>query len=120
RTADELIGRRDQELTHPDDRASDVEVAWRILRGELDTHQTEKRFLRPDGSLVWTIANLSFLRDEDGLPLASLGRFQDITELRRASHDLHHQASVDSLTGCLNRRCGLEALDAEVRAAREA
>jgi len=76
--------------------------------------------VRPDGSLVWTIANLSFLRDEAGLPLAWLGQFQDISELRQTSHDLHHQASVDSLTGCLNRRRGLEALDAAVRAAREA
>src|SRR4051794_8948548 len=120
RPADDLIGRRDQELTHPDDRASDVEVAWRILHGEFHTHVTEKRFVRPDGSLVWTIANLSFLRDESGLPLAWLGRFQGISELRRTSHDLHHQASVDSLTGCLNRRRGLEALDDAVGAAREA
>jgi PAS domain-containing protein len=36
----------------------------RILRGEIDTWQTEKRFLRPDGSAVWVIANLTFLRDE--------------------------------------------------------
>ena len=28
---------RDQELTHPDDRQSDVDAAWRILRGELST-----------------------------------------------------------------------------------
>ena len=35
RRADELIGRRDQELTHPDDRQSDVDAAWRILRGEM-------------------------------------------------------------------------------------
>jgi diguanylate cyclase (GGDEF)-like protein/PAS domain S-box-containing protein len=119
RSADDLIGRRDQELTHPDDREADVEVAWRILRGELHTHQTEKRFLRPDGSLVWTIANLSFLRDADGLPLAWLGQFQDISELRRTSDDLHQLATVDSLTGCLNRRPGLEALETEVRAARE-
>jgi len=29
RGEDELLGRRDQELTHPDDSAQDVEVAWR-------------------------------------------------------------------------------------------
>ena len=27
----ELLGRRDQELTHPDDRESDLDAAWRIL-----------------------------------------------------------------------------------------
>src|SRR4051794_8912579 len=45
REAGELIGMRDQELTHPEDRASDVEAAERILRGELSTRQCEKRFV---------------------------------------------------------------------------
>ncbi len=37
RTEAELLGRRDQEFTHPDDRQSDVDAAWRILRGEIST-----------------------------------------------------------------------------------
>ena len=84
RSADELIGRRDQELTHPDDRASDLEAAERIFAGELSTHQCEKRFLRPDESIVWTLANLTFLRDEAGRPLGWVGQFQDITARREA------------------------------------
>jgi PAS domain-containing protein len=31
RDAGDLLGRRDQELTHPGDRAADLEAAWRIL-----------------------------------------------------------------------------------------
>src|SRR4051794_22592534 len=93
----ELLGVRDQELTHPDDRLSDVDAAWRILRGELASWQCEKRFVRPDGSIVWTAANLTFLRDEYGRPLCWVGQFQDITELRR-------MASRDPLTDALNRR----------------
>ncbi len=102
RPAAELMGRRDQELTHPDDRSSDVEVAWRILAGELDTHRTEKRFVRPDGSVVWTIANLTFMRDEGGGPLMWVGFFQDITE-RRAAEEADRrrrelsQAIIDSM-----------------------
>ena len=88
---------RDQELTHPDDRQSDVDAAWRILRGELSTWQCEKRFVRPDGEVVWTLANLTFLRDEYGRPLCWVGQFQDVTELRR-------MASRDPLTDALNRR----------------
>src|SRR4051812_18980749 len=37
----ELVGMRDQELTHPEDRQSDLDAAWRILRGELATWQCE-------------------------------------------------------------------------------
>jgi len=99
----ELIGIRDNLLTHPDDRQSDIDAAWRILRGEFSTWQCEKRFVRPDGSIVWTLANLTFLRDEYGRPLCWVGQFQDVTELRR-------MALRDPLTDALNRR----AFDAEL------
>jgi diguanylate cyclase (GGDEF)-like protein/PAS domain S-box-containing protein len=102
-----LLGRRDQEFTHPEHRASDVAAAWRILDGEIDTWQTEKRFLRPDGSAVWVIANLSFLRDEEGRALAWLGQFQDITERKGLEERLRRLADEDPLTGLPNRR-GLE------------
>jgi diguanylate cyclase (GGDEF)-like protein/PAS domain S-box-containing protein len=93
----ELIGMRDNALTHPDDRQNDIDAAWRILRGELSSWQCEKRFVRPDGSVVWALANLTFLRDAHGRPLCWVGQFQDITELRR-------MASRDPLTDALNRR----------------
>ena len=79
---------------------------WRILRGELARWQCEKRFVRPDGEVVWALANLTFVRDEHGRPLCWVGQFQDITELRRL-------ASRDPLTDALNRR----AFDARARRA---
>ncbi|HUR86579.1 MAG TPA: diguanylate cyclase [Solirubrobacteraceae bacterium] len=103
----ELLGRRDQEFTHPEHRASDVAAAWRILEREIDTWQTEKRFLRPDGSAVWVIANMTFLRNEDGHALTWLGQFQDITERKDLEERLRRLADEDPLTGLPNRR-GLE------------
>ena len=118
RSAGELIGRRDQELTHPDDRRADIEAAWAILDGELSTHQCEKRFLRPGGAIVWTLANLTFLRDETGRPLGWVGQFQDITARRDAEEGLRaseerHRLVVRNLPGAgvvlydLDLRCVL-------------
>lgn len=104
RPREELVGRRDQEFTHPDDREADIEPAWRILRGELDTWQCEKRFVRRDGSVVWTIANLTFLRTPDGHPLSWVGQFQDITERKGLETHLQDLADRDPLTGVFNRR----------------
>jgi len=104
REPQELIGRRDQELTHPDDRRADVDAAWRVLHGELDTWQCEKRFVARDGSIVWAIASLAFLRDDEGRPLAWLGQFQDITAQKLQSERLEHLAGHDPLTGVANRR----------------
>jgi PAS domain S-box-containing protein len=83
RPAEQLLGHRDQEFTHPDDRQLDVEVAWEVLNGRRDAFQREKRFVRPDGTVAWAIANLAFLRDERGRPLNWVGQFQDVTSLHR-------------------------------------
>ena len=104
RDAAELLGRRDQEFTHPDDRQSDVDAAWRILEGEIDNWQCEKRFTRPDGTIVWAIANLTFLRSPDGHPLSWVGQFQDITQAKSQEERLRKLADRDALTGLFNRR----------------
>jgi diguanylate cyclase (GGDEF)-like protein/PAS domain S-box-containing protein/putative nucleotidyltransferase with HDIG domain len=88
RSGEQLLGHRDQEFTHPEDRERDVEAARRVLQGELDTWQTEKRFLRPDGEIVWAIANMTFLRDAAGGPFCWLGQFQEITAHRRMQERL--------------------------------
>ena len=119
RAEDDLLGRRDQELTHTDDRASDVAAAWRILRGELDCWQTEKRFVRPDGSVVWAIANLTYLRDDDRRPLCWVGVFQDITERKRLEEELRREADHDPLTGLVNVRRLREELTRALRVARQ-
>ena len=69
-----------------------------------DTHQCEKRFVRPDGTVVWVLANLTFLRDEAGRPLSWVGQFQDVTEHRAL-------AERDMLTQLYNRRRFGEALE---------
>ena len=104
RRPEDLLGRRDQDLTHPDDRAADLAAAARILDGSTDSHQCEKRFLRPDGQVVWALANLAFLRDGSGNPLCWVGTFQDVTSRKRSEHRLRHLADHDPLTGVANRR----------------
>ena len=96
RSQEELLGRRDQELTHPADRQADVDAAWDILHGRRNTHQCEKRFVRPDGSVVWTLANLTFLRDETGRPLSWVGQFQDITARRHAEEALRRERDLSA------------------------
>ena len=118
RPAGELLGQRDQEVTHPDDREADVAAAWRILEGEIDVWQTQKRFLRPDGSVVHAIANMSFVRDDARRPLCWLGQFQDITAQKLQEEALVHMAGHDELTGLANRRAFLAVLTAELDAAR--
>ncbi len=98
RSEAELLGSRDQEYTHPDDRQRDIDAAWRILRGEIHVWQCEKRFLRPDGTVVWAIANLTFLRDDAGNPVSWVGQFQDISTRKRDEKALQEALSLLAAT----------------------
>jgi diguanylate cyclase (GGDEF)-like protein/PAS domain S-box-containing protein len=103
-TPEQLTGTGFSSITHPEDVAADLEVMRRLVAGELQTSADEKRYLRPDGSVVWVARSVTLVRDADGRPLHLLDQIQDITERRRFEHELRQLADHDPLTGLLNRR----------------
>ena len=103
-TPQQLTGTTFLRITHPEDVAADLEVMRGLLTGELNASVDEKRYLRPDGSVVWVARNVTRVRDADGRPLHLLDQIQDITERRRFEHELRRLADHDPLTGLLNRR----------------
>src|SRR5690606_13976006 len=52
-----------QQLTHPDDLTRDVAVLQKLVANEIDGYQVEKRYVRQDGSIVWTTITVSTQRD---------------------------------------------------------
>ena len=52
-TRDELLERTFQDITHADDLGLDLEQFERLLAGEIDHYQMEKRYLHRDGHTVW-------------------------------------------------------------------
>ena len=43
------------DITHPDDLAEDERLFNQMLSGKIDSYSMEKRFIRPNGDVVWTI-----------------------------------------------------------------
>ena len=73
---DDALGTKWSMAIHPDDRQR-VVGEWRAaVRGQ-DPFQTEVRFLRADGSLVWTRLNAAAMRDGPG----SRGRVQTVEDI---------------------------------------
>ena len=68
-----------QDITHPDDIGADIEYIRRLLSGEVETNQIEKRYVHADGHVVWIQLNVSLARDDRGLPLYFITQIQDIT-----------------------------------------
>jgi PAS domain S-box-containing protein len=79
----ELIGRPFTEITHPEDRAVDLEEFSRLVRGDIPELHTEKRYLRKDGGAIWVEITANMVRSVDGQPLRSMAVIQDITERNR-------------------------------------
>ncbi len=83
-----LINRSVREITYPDDYELDVALAHRLLAGELDSFQLEKRYIHRDGSTIWGSLNVSLVRALNGEPLYFIAQLQDITEAKRVEQEL--------------------------------
>ena len=60
-TREELLQKMFQDITYPDDLAIDIELASRLLAGEIATYAVEKRYLKKDSSLIWIILTMSLV-----------------------------------------------------------
>ena len=121
RDTDALLKTSFQELTHPDDLASSLEHLRLALSGTIDTFQQTKRYLLPDGGIIWGLLTLTIVPDGDGAPLHFVAQIQDITaqktaegELRRYATQLETLSEHDPLTGLSNRHAFRAALAAEL------
>lgn len=92
-----------QDITHPDDLGADLDYLARLLAGRIPGYRMEKRYLRPDGSVIWCLLNVSVLRDAAGAPQHLLAHVEDITARKSRTEELAHLAHHDGLTGLPNR-----------------
>jgi len=92
-TAEALLARTFQDITHPDDLGADLAFVRQLLAGEIARYQIEKRYIRADGTLVWVLLSVSLVRDGGGRPLYFISQIQDIDGRKKAEAAL--QASED-------------------------
>jgi diguanylate cyclase (GGDEF)-like protein/PAS domain S-box-containing protein len=97
-----LVGRRWDAYTHPDDVPLRQAVLMRMTTGH-DTYEDERRYVRPDGTVVWASSHVTLVRDGSGLPQYFFTQLQDITGRKQMEEDLAEQALHDALTGLPNR-----------------
>jgi PAS domain S-box-containing protein len=68
------------DITHPEDRPVSQAQADRLLSGETHSYSLEKRYVRPDGTLVWVHVTVSISREAADQPAHFIAVIQDISE----------------------------------------
>ena len=93
----ELKSRNVGDISHPEDVAADVESRDRLLAGEICNYSIEKRFIRKDGSFVWTNMTVSLVRDGFGEPSYVIAVIEDISARKLAEAILGQQLKRERL-----------------------
>ncbi|MFP4121679.1 PAS domain S-box protein [Coleofasciculus sp.] len=84
----ELLGRRVQDITHPDDREQNIEYLQQLISGKTSTYATEKRYIRKDGQYRWVYISISRVCDSENQPNYALAVVEDISDRKATEAEL--------------------------------
>ena len=97
---EEFTTLRFQDITHPDHLDADSEQVRRLALGEIESYETEKRYIRKDGNIIWGRLSVQAIRDAKGQILYFLPMVVDITKRKNMEETL--RAERERLTSLLD------------------
>ena len=75
-------------VTHPDDLEKSKLWLNKIINGEIDKYQIEKRYVKKDKTVFWGESSVSAMKDSDNKITSTIGIVTDITERKLAEEAL--------------------------------
>jgi PAS domain S-box-containing protein len=114
-TEDELKRLTFADVTHPDHHAMDREAVRQLQEGQIQSHHTEKRYLKKNGEVIWAARALTKIRSANGEAFYALAMVQDITE-RRVAEEKIRQLNAELERRVTERTAQLEAANKELEA----
>lgn len=82
-TQEELLQKTFQDITHPEDLATDLEYVRQLLGGERKNYAMEKRYIHSNGSIVWINLTVSLVKQDVGVPDYSIAVIEDIGDRKQ-------------------------------------
>ena len=96
-SADELRSLTFTEITHPGYIKRDLENVKKVGRGDIPFYQTEKRYIKKNGEVLWGNLTVSSIRDEKGALRYYLSMVSDITGRKRMEDEIQKTQKLESL-----------------------
>ena len=86
------------QATHPDDLPRQLALVDRMLAGDIDQYEVEKRYIHPDGRVVWAMMMSRMSRDPDTGERQSVTTIVDITARKQAEAEIEgiHRRLVET------------------------
>lgn len=94
RTRKELLAVRMQAITYQEDLPKNATLFQDLISGKILDFSAEKRYIRPDGSLIWVHNEVAAIRDADGEVQSVAAIVTDISGRRQNEAALSYQASM--------------------------
>ena len=91
-TQESIIGMTTAQASHPDDVQPTLDLLSSVQTGG-EGGQMEKRYIQPDGAVVWALTSLRALRDEDGAQSGYIAVTVDISDAKAAEAALRESES---------------------------
>ena len=102
---DALMQKSFQDITHPEDLDTDLELVRSVLAGERNAYSLEKRYLTPAGEVVWVELTVALVRSETGEPDHFVSIIDDISYRKAAeAEQARYQDHLRLLINELNHR----------------
>lgn len=111
-SSEELNGIPIEKISHPDDFAKEKVLFAKLKAGntEHNNFETEKRYLRKNGDIVWGRLTSTFIQDSNGNSIFGLGMVEDITDRKKSEVALIRQTNI--LNGVADATSSLLTLNA--------
>jgi PAS domain S-box-containing protein len=95
-SAEDLLGMRFSDLTHPHDREQSTESLAALVDGRIGVYHTEKRYLHRDGHIIHVRVAVTTIHDDAGRVSQFHAQIQDMTEAKLAAQHLE-EAQFETL-----------------------
>ncbi len=97
RTREELLSLGWGAITHPDDLEEDMNNYRKLQSGEIKIYSMDKRYIKPDGSVVWAHIIVAPLIQSNSHQISNICLAQDITERKAVEKALHESERSKSV-----------------------
>jgi PAS domain S-box-containing protein len=87
-STNEMLARTFADITYWEDLTESLAASIRMRNGEISNFETEKRYVRKDGEIVWVQLNVSMVHNMAGALVYQIAQVQDITDRMIAASSL--------------------------------